>query len=175
MQLCSNYNCIGCSESFQVSTRYFACAYSQRGIYVDQIYSYEYLKIDPQVWWSTVPANFDAKLHFHNVPITGELDHKDNPLTALEAIVEPKDFVAFKLDVDTTNIELPIALAILRDPKFTRLVDEFFFELHYNCPILGPEWKARGPDFDGLKLNLDGAFNYFTQVREAGIRAHFWP
>lgn len=45
----------------------------------------------------------------------------------------PSDFVSFKLDVDNSDTEMPIALSLLSDPAFAQLVDEFFFELHFQC------------------------------------------
>jgi hypothetical protein len=44
---------------------------------------------------------------------------------------------AFKLDIDTPDMEMPIALMLRDEPELFNLVDEFFFELHFRwavCP-----------------------------------------
>ena len=100
---------------------------------MDQLFSWEYITVDAQQWWRSVPSNFNNRLHFHNVPISSEEGNDENPLTLIKDVVSAGDFVAFKLDVDTSTIELPIALSLLRNSSYYELVDEFFFELHYNC------------------------------------------
>ena len=100
---------------------------------MDQLFSWEYISVDAQQWWRSVPSNFNNRLHFHNVPISNEEGNDENPLTLIKDVVSSGDFVAFKLDVDTSSVELPIALSLLRNSSYYELVDEFFFELHYNC------------------------------------------
>jgi hypothetical protein len=39
--------------------------------------------------------------------------------------------VAFKLDIDHPDMEMPIALMLRDNPEAFSLVDEFFFELHF--------------------------------------------
>jgi hypothetical protein len=74
-------------------------------------------------------------------------------------------------------VEIPIALELLRRPEVSRLVDEFFFELHFRCEILMYcGWGDHMPEVvEGLQMNRLGAMNYFRQLREMGIRAHIWP
>jgi hypothetical protein len=44
-------------------------------------------------------------------------------------------------------VEIPIALEILRRPEVTRLIDEFFFELHFRCEVLMPcAWGDKMPE-----------------------------
>jgi hypothetical protein len=46
------------------------------------------------------------------------------------------DFVSFKLDIDHSDTEMPIALNMLKDKSLSSLVDEFFFELHFQCDVM---------------------------------------
>jgi hypothetical protein len=46
----------------------------------------------------------------------------------LKAVAKPGDFVAFKLDIDNSAVEIPILKALTEDPEALALVDEFFFE-----------------------------------------------
>ena len=168
----------GCSESFAISTQWFACAFSQSGIVPDQVYSYEYAVSEPKKWWATVPSNWNSKLHFHNVPITMKETSDDNPLQVLSDIVLEDDFVAFKLDVDTSSVEVPIALQLLED-KYSKLVDELFFELHFRCPIMETVWGGRrgfplAEDPKNFSLDSYHALKLFQTYREIGIRSHMW-
>lgn len=81
------------------------------------------------------------------------------------------------MDIDTPEIEIPIALEILSNTELHSLIDEFFFELHFRCEILMfCGWGNRIPyDFMGMKLNRENALNYFQSLRKVGIRSHIWP
>ena len=165
----------GCSENFQISTQWFACAFSQTGIVADQVYSYEFEVSEPKAWWATVPTNWNSKVHFHNVPITNHETSDDNPLQVLKDVVHADDFVAFKLDVDTPSVEVPLAMQLLQD-KYSKLVDEFFFELHFRCPVMAVRWGI-SPDpeqHDEFIMDSYHALTLFQSYREKGIRSHIW-
>jgi hypothetical protein len=51
----------------------------------------------------------------------------------LKCLFEPlsDDFVAFKLDIDTPEVEIPVALEILKDSHSTGLIDEVFFTANW--------------------------------------------
>lgn len=87
--------------------------------------------LEPNDYWRRVPALWKPYWHFHNVPINDALDHADSPLRYIESLATPGDFVAFKLDIDHPDMEMPIALKLLHDDRIAQLVDEFFFELHF--------------------------------------------
>ena len=95
----------------------------------------------------------------------------------IQNLAVPEDFVSFKLDIDTSKIELPIAMDILHDPSVTELIDEFFFELHYRCEIMMYcGWGNRIPEKDqGLVLDRPRILEFFGDLRRKGIRAHIWP
>lgn len=82
---------------------------------------------------------------------------------------EKDDFVAFKLDIDSPEIEMNMVQSILNNPTLAELIDEFFFEYHYESPIMAQWWghtKEKG---------LGHALHLFYRLRSKGIRAHFWP
>ena len=89
----------------------------------------------------------------------------------------PEDFVIFKLDVDTSEVEIPIALDILNDPEMHSLIDEFFFELHFRCEVLMTcGWgKDVLEESNGLQLDRPSTLKFFRDLRKTGIRAHIWP
>ena len=145
---------------------------------MDQIYSYEFVKHDPVSWWQSIPSDFNNKVHFINVGVSANSSSDFNPIHLLKSLdVDSRDFVAFKLDIDTTEIEIPILFQLLDDPSVYKIVDEFFFELHYNCPVMKHWWgDIKVPTGYENKIVLDrvGALKIFTELRQKGVRAHFW-
>ena len=144
---------------------------------MDQIYSYEFVKHDPVSWWDSVPSNLKHKVHFINVGVAGDKKSDYNPLNLVKSIVEPHDFVAFKLDIDTSSIEIPIFIELIENPALYNVVDEFIFELHYNCPFMSSSWHGIGVPKgleDKITLNRVGALKLFSELRHKGVRSHFW-
>lgn len=44
--------------------------------------------------------------------------------------------MSLKLDIDNPEIEIPIALQMIANKNVSSLIDEFFFELHFQCEFL---------------------------------------
>ena len=94
----------------------------------------------------------------------------------MQQIALEEDFVSFKLDIDTPTIEIPIALQLSRDPAVAKLVDEFFFELHFDCEFMVACGWGFVPDyFEDFKLDRQNAMKLMLDTRKLGVRAHFWP
>ena len=71
---------------------------------------------------------------------------------------------------------MPLAQSILEDTELTKLVDEFFFELHFKCEIMFLcGWGSPTKVYGDLKLDRISAMNFFKKFRDKGIRSHFWP
>lgn len=115
---------------------------------------------------------------FYNVPVQVSSDNPDSPLFVIKQMATEEDFVSFKLDIDTPIIEIPIVQAIAsKVSDVAHLIDEFFFELHFRCEIMMHcGWGDKmNSTVDGLVLDRPHAMSLFREMREAGIRAHFWP
>jgi hypothetical protein len=96
------------------------------------MYGWEYALKQPQQWWAEVPNTWKPYTHFYNIPVAANLTHGEHPLRLLDTLhVKERDFVSFKLDIDTSEIEVPIALQLAALPHYQRIVDEFFFEFHF--------------------------------------------
>jgi hypothetical protein len=112
-----------------------------------------------------------------NIPAS--LNHNDSGsiLRAIKQVAREQDFVSFKLDIDTPEIEIPIFLDILRTDDYAGLIDEFFFELHFRCEFLMfCGWRDQMPaEVDGFKMERSNVMKAFQTLRYKGIRAHFWP
>jgi len=142
----------------------------------DEIFAWE-AKTSKDDWWTEVPVDIRRKLHFYNTPVGelsvnqsvhGELAGDNSFLRMLPLAVKPEDFVVVKVDIDG-GPELNILEAIAARPELAELVDEIFFEYHF--------------DFDGNFFGwapeiehgtVDDAIKLMSRLRERGIRSHFW-
>lgn len=133
--------------------------------------------IEPKFYWQRVPPRLLPFFHFFNVPLTANTSSSSYVLRIIEQIASREDFVAFKLDIDTPEIEIPIVLELLRHPESATLIDDFFFELHFRCEFLMYcGWKTAIPEEAyGLQLTRSHALKLFLRLRETGMRAHIWP
>lgn len=166
------------TSRFDSSLWWFLCAYDTVSIDIDEIFGFEYSLLEPGPFWDMVPDKYFPRYHFYNIPIAfGKT--KQNPLQLIRRIAKPEDFVSFKLDVDTADVEIPIALKLLNSPSLLELVDEFFFELHFRCDYMnrcGWDYRGKPPEkLAGLVLDRPHAFDFFQSLRKRGVRAHVWP
>lgn len=85
--------------------------------------------------------------------------------------------MAYKLDIDTPFVEIPIAVDLLLNASSREHVHEFFFEFHFRCEVMQGFWgyDKIPVEYNGLKTNRYSALTFFQNLRKAGVRAHFWP
>lgn len=156
---------------FMSSLHRLICKYFvEGGISFDELYVWEAHNMEPVGYWQEVPALWMPKMHFFNIPIPANPADPKSPLSVIRAVVQPSDFLALKLDIDNTSIELAYLLFILEHQEICRLVDEMFFEYHYESGIMSQHgWGHTGQG------NLSHALSLFQATRKCGIRLHFWP
>jgi hypothetical protein len=149
----------------------------QQGIRFDKIYGWEVTLLEPADFWSRVPAQILPDFHFYNTRVSENVEDSNSILRIIKQVARPEDFVSWKLDIDTPEVEIPIVLQLASDAAFSSLVDEFFFELHFRCEILMYcGWKNLMPEeYLGLRLDRPHAMDLFAALRRKGIRAHVWP
>jgi hypothetical protein len=167
----------------------------QRGIGFDALYGWEQTLLEPSAFWKRVPSSVLPYYHFFNTPIRssagGGEGHRmgrnsgragleqSSAMQIIQHVARVEDFVSFKLDIDTPSVELPIILQLLQSEhrSVTMLIDELFFELHFRCEFLMHcGWGESIPrQQEGLLLDRFHVLQVFQQLREMGIRAHFWP
>ena len=165
------------TSRFDSSLWWFLCGYDQRSIVMDELFGYEYSLLEPVTFWDNVPDKWFSRYHFYNTPISSA-QVKVNPLDLIQRVARHSDFVSFKLDIDTAEVELPIVLQLLTTPEIAALVDEFFFELHFRCEyMLSCGWQYPRPpplELSGFILDRPHAWELFSKLRHLGIRAHMW-
>eukprot|EP01039_Chlorochromonas_danica_P009360 gene9360-10335_t len=152
------------TSTFGSSLAWVLCAYQQRGIDFHAIYGWETTLLEPVAFWQKVPPSVLPFYHFFNVPIT---------LPASSAA-----FMGQMTNIDNPSIEIPLILHLLHDDKTSALIDELFFELHFQCEFMMEcGWGRDIPSVsrEGLPLDRYHALRLFQELREKGIRAHLWP
>lgn len=142
------------TATFETGLMWFICSYLQKHIVFDDIYGWEYTGMDPKNFWQQVPSRILPFYHFYNDAVSADNSSALSITRVIKELAREHDFVSFKLDIDTPDVELPIAQELLADPALHGLVDEFFFELHFRCEVMMDcGWTHNIPDEShGMKL-----------------------
>ena len=135
----------------------------------------------PETFDKIVPQEWKDKTTFQqawirsrpDVPATSDAS-LDGPFlpTHIASIVTKDDYVVFKLDIDSPEVEGNTVLHLLSDEGAEDLsyIDEFFWEHHVTGNyLMRPNW---GIVPGGLSIR-DSA-ELFLRLRRRGVRAHSW-
>ena len=87
------------------------------------------------------------------------------------AAARPDDYVVLKMDIDTVDhLELELVKQLLADPGLLALVDELYWEDHFNS--FDMLFWAQGGVMMG---SMHDSATLFQRLRRAGVRASVWP
>ncbi|KAG7337673.1 hypothetical protein IV203_037013 [Nitzschia inconspicua] len=165
---------MGASLDFHASQQspamYIIKTFQQAGIPFDHIYGYEITPKQPNDVYERIPTSLKHAYHWFNVGVNASMESEYNPLVSilLEQFT-PHDFVVVKLDIDTSSIEVPMVQLILQNKDIADRIDVLYFEHHVLVSDMAPWWKR------SRKGSVLESFKIFTQLRETGIAAHYWP
>ena len=123
----------------------------------------------PSEIWKTIPPDLLARYTYINIPVSADPKHRNYPWNFLEQIARPEDYVIIKVDIDTPDIENPIVDHLLTNPKYLKLIDEFFYEHHVDVEPMHQWWGS------GQNIYLADSYRIFTEFRKSGVRSHYWP
>lgn len=161
---------LGASTYDGISQKWMLLHYEERGIRFHRHLLWEARPINHQQLFKDIPTRFHNAYQIFNTPAS--LDSDRNPLNILKEIADEHDFVVVKLDIDNSNMERAYINQILQDSKLASLIDELFWEPHFNFrPLVECCWK----DTADLHLTVSDVHRIFTKLRQLGIRAHGWP
>jgi hypothetical protein len=151
----------------------FDNTYGQLCLPLTDFYGWEAKNIPPNVYWNGVPAKDRARLHFYDVPIAEDgtqASFSEN----LKATAAPEDWVGVKVDIDYVPVEHPIVKDMKNKPELTRLVDELYFEYHFNPDNMSFGWASAVGQPLNVPDTVDDALELMVGLRRKGIRAHWW-
>lgn len=153
--------------------------YRENCVEFDDIYAWEGAHHRPAAWWRHVPPFLRPRIRFYNHYIE-EADLNTSQfgpasaapdtsfLKVLPHAATKEDFVSVKLDIDG-GPELEIAYGIASRPELAELVDELFFEYHFQFDGNNFGWG------DAVShAAVDEAIKLVHHLRSLGIRSHFW-
>lgn len=149
---------------------YLLRLYQKFGFRFDHIYGYEVtFKAPNEVYEKLLPVEWMPAYHWINIGVSAEKGHTRNPLDSILRSYEEEDFVVLKIDIDSSDVELPLVHQLLEDDSLLRRVDQLYFEHHVKFKEMAPIWRS------AMKGSLKDTFDLFYQFREKGVAAHFWP
>ncbi|GIL85041.1 hypothetical protein Vretimale_9916 [Volvox reticuliferus] len=156
--------------------------YEARGISMDRALYWEAQAAPGPNLLAGVPPHMFPAFAFYNIPAPQELTDGRNPLNVIAKIAKPEDFVSIKLDIDHPGIEdiwlrailgnnsTPVTAGVAKS-VYAQLIDELFWEHHFNfMPMRTCCWQGL-VDFDS---HLVDSIKRFIELRELGIRSHYW-
>ena len=156
---------MGSGSSFASSLQWFVNTYEQRGVDFDEIWCWEPSQMDHHALWSSVPDRLVSKLHFYNTFAVPGFN-TSAPIGILQGRTSTADFVVLKLDIDNDALEDEIMQSVM---EVKHLIGEIYFEKHFDDAEMHPYFG------EGLKSNLYDVLNMFRQMRQSGLRLHYWP
>jgi hypothetical protein len=148
---------------------YLQDLFTKFGIPFDHVYAYEVTPTKPAEVFSKVPPEYLSAYHWINVGVSADKESRLNPLNLILNDFNEEDLVIVKLDIDTPQIELPLAHQLLENPKLHKLVDHFYFEHHVKMAELLRYWKDENT-FGTVQESME----LFMNLRKKGIPAHSW-
>lgn len=152
------------------SQSWFMDTYQGHGLTFDRLFLWEAQPVPPSQVLSELPADYWHKYQYYNVPASADPDAPSSPLSVLQRVAQPGDFVLFKLDIDNGKVENAIIKALMTSPSLLALIDEFVFEQHVNFAPMLPYW---GGTIDKNQTLAD-SYQLFLELRRRGVRAHSW-
>jgi hypothetical protein len=151
---------------------YITKMYQSFGFHFDHIYAYEVQQKDPNDVYSRIPNDLKAAYHWYNVGVNATVDHPNNPLHTILQKYNEDDFIIVKLDIDSPDIENPMAEFVANggiNNTLANLIDAFYFEHHVNLAEMAPYWKKT------MRGSVQHSLQIFQQMRKIGIASHYWP
>ena len=111
---------------------------------------------------------FVGPISWINVGVEKDPDSMLNPLKMLLQDYTEEDLIIVKLDIDNSEIEIALADQLVKDSRFDKLIDQFFFEHHFHMREVAPNW---GSSMGG---NAKASIELFRTLRTKGIPAQYW-
>ncbi|GKY98068.1 hypothetical protein MPSEU_000764800 [Mayamaea pseudoterrestris] len=164
---------MGASLAFYDSAKnspavYILDTYKKFGFVFDHVYAFEITGQAPTSVFEMVPSNMLSQYHWINVGVEADPEAKMNPLRMLLEQFTEEDFVVIKLDIDHSAIEVPLAYQLLNDDRYSKMVDQLYFEHHVFQLELSPAWA------ESMQGSIKMSMDLFGGLRKKGIASHFW-
>ncbi|GMI52978.1 hypothetical protein ScalyP_jg1538 [Parmales sp. scaly parma] len=154
------------------SLSYFAAVWQRQSIVWDRIEGWECATPEAQ-FYDTVPNEWKAKTVYHQKCISTTPAEDPFVPTVIRQQANKEDYVLFKLDIDSKEVETAIVdhlIGDIGDNDDLSYIDEFVWEQHVDNYLMASSW---GKTQDMTKTIAD-SYDYFLRLRHKGVRAHSW-
>jgi hypothetical protein len=152
------------------SQQFLVEAYAEHGITFDRILLWDDTVRNPRQLFRQLPKRMFHAYQFFNIPVTANVTDEDHPLSILQQITTPCDFVILKVDLGQPDVEDAILAEIIRSPAIHTRIDELMFDHHVDFKLMTEHWGNYSHN-----LTLAHSYLYFFQLRKLGVRVHGWP
>ena len=151
--------------------RWLLPTFAAQGVSFDSVFAWEMKPHPGDEFFKGMTPGELAKTAFYNFPVSATKGDLANPLEVLRAAARPDDYVVLKVDIDTVDhLELALVKQLLADPGLLALVDELYWEDHFNS--FDMLFWAQGGVMMG---SMHDSATLFQRLRRAGVRASVWP
>lgn len=161
----------------QGETHHLIRTYEAQGIDFDRMLLWEGKPVTGEVIFESVPEHWYHAYQYFNVYVSANTSSEAHPLQVLQSVHPGTGFVAFKLDIDHSEVENAIADTLLKNhdlfPAIKAGQFEFFFEQHVQLDLMHKYWGGPDNAIDESKTLAD-SYELFLKMRKLGIRAHGW-
>ncbi len=151
------------------SLDYFTRVFARHEIDFDHIEAYEG-SVSADDFYASVPDNYKNRTFYNQVFIASS-PSMDGPFIpfVISNITQKEDYVFFKLDIDSGDVERGTVDYMLSDDTDSlQYIKEFVWEHHVaGNYIMAPFW---GGNMDNLSIY--DSYQYFLKLRRLGVRAH---
>lgn len=145
--------------------------WDRQGITFDHVYAYE-LTTPLENFTVTVPPQFQNKVTYQQCAVSSSMDVDTDEKPFLPKLIKrltsKDDYVLFKLDIDSPDVEAGNIEYILQDED--NGIDEVAWEHHVDGNyLMMAQWGTIHSH-----MSLYESYQYFLKLRQKGIRAHSW-
>ena len=106
-----------------------------------------------------------------NLPLSTYLLHSHTPIFTSTLKAKTSDYVLFKLDIDSKEVEAAIVDYLLSDTNDDLdYIDEFLWEHHVDNYLMSTSWLQTMD----MSKSIADSYEYFLRLRQRGVRAYSW-
>ena len=152
------------------SLSYFAAVWQRWSIVWDHIEGWECTTPEAK-FYDTVPNEWKAKTVYHQQCISTTPTEYPFVPTVIRQQADKEDYVLFKLDIDSKEVETAIVDHLLSgDNDDLSYIDEFVWEHHVDNYLMAVHWQSS----QDMTKTIADSYDYFLRLRQKGVRAHSW-
>lgn len=156
-------------DQYSSSMKWLVDTYLNQGIKFDRLIAWEKEKLTQKQIDEGVPDWLRPGYEFYNHGIEVHPKSAHNPLNFIKKNCKKSDFVVFKLDIDSKHFELDLIRQLFLDRKAMDLIDDFYYEDHFNNNAMRIHGWLR------YSNSLEEYYNVVIAQRQRGLRMHYWP